>query len=140
MYSNLFHNSILSKVIFSLIKKPVYIRRLSTKIVLQILWNYSGYIKNLWEKGRRRSNIIEKALSPASQTSYSNSTIRSKWNVESTTCKMIFFLSVLKRIFPPNDIFQIQILKSQIYIYKTRPLNSLKNSNLCSILVASQKL
>lgn len=51
-----------------------------------------------------------------------------------------FFLIVLKRIFPLSDVLQLQVLKKQLYIYKTRSLDFFKNSNLRSILVACREL
>ena len=46
-----------------------------------------------------------------------------------------FFLSALKRIFLLNENFQLQVSEKQLYIYKTKPPDFLKNSKLKLILV-----
>ena len=50
----------------------------------------------------------------------------------------IVFLSLLERLFPLNDIFQLYIYKKQLPIYKTRLFKKLKfevNLNQLSIII-----
>lgn len=64
------------------------LRGITTKNVLLILHNCTRHVKKLWDKRNNDLTMIKTKLSPASQTSFLNLTIKSKRNIEPATAEL----------------------------------------------------